>query len=183
LADLDPELIEDLERRLIAADRALVEVRHSLARLKKSQRKGKESARETPGPRGEFDLLAEELCEIYPHGSTNAGGRRPPGLKLAARALKAKVAAGYPVEEIRAGVLAFAKEVGTNSRYSPALCRWLEEERWREVYVAPIKLPPTEEEIREKSEAEKRRREEQLARSAEAFGVEIGKDPEQGLEL
>lgn len=179
----DPDLIEDLERKLIAADRALVEVRHSLARLKKSQRKGKESARESKDPRGNFDLLAEELSEIYPHGFTNAGGRRPPGLKQAARTLKAKVAAGYAVETIRAGVLAFAKEVGGNSRYSPALCRWLEEERWREVYVAPAKLPPTEEEIREKSEAEERRRAEQLTRSAAAFGVEIGSDPEQGLEL
>jgi len=101
------------------------------------------------------EAAVKALNEVYPHGWTDNGNKRPPGLKKALAQLRAKQRKGWSLQVIVDGAKRFAEAVGgtEDQRYSPQLWRWVRDELWLEV-PEPI-LPKRKSKSPEQIEAER----------------------------
>jgi len=78
--------------------------------------------------------MARALAKTYPHGWSEGGTKRQPGIKQAAAALGVALRGGATYERILAGAEAYAAALGDQDRqYAPAMHRWLSREGWLEV--------------------------------------------------
>lgn len=135
-----------------------------------------------PAPKGKGKAATPEevvkrLNEIYPHGWSESGNKRPPGLKKALANLRAAKRKGWSMDVILDGARRMAEAIGKSEdrRFSPALHRWVKDELWLEVPepVVPKKREKTEEEKRADREQEQQRRKDRLRKQAKLAGVEL----------
>lgn len=132
------------------------------------------------------EKVAAQLNEIYPHGWSEAGKRRPPGLTQCAAALRKKRQKGIAFEVIVEGCRRFraAVEGSPDQQYSKALFRWVRDELWNEIpedVREPARRLPSPEEVEQRRLAAEDERRRHLALQAERAGVRL--DPETGSVL
>ena len=123
--------------------------------------------------------MAEELSAVYPHGSSDSGRRREPGIKASAATLRRLLGAGTEFPAILEAAQRLSGQIrgSDEARYQPAMHRWLSRELWREVPAGSGKpgARGPEEAARIEAEARARDRARRVA-ALRAQGIEVGEE-------
>jgi len=114
---------------------------------------------------------ARALAKVYPHGWSEGGAKRAPGIKQSTVALGVALRGGATYEHILAGAGAFAQATASDAQFNPAMHRWIAREGWLEV---PERVEQRQQMVGNPPESD---RERATRKRAEAQAEAEGADP------